>query len=113
LITKDDFKYRVKLTVKVGEQVEPDGKVSEVFTTETKRGVFKNIEQVVRSLREKVVANPDVTVGYIQIKGELTNGDWERIVYVKKGENKLNPCVALKEEIWSLFKPFEEVHAVQ
>lgn len=112
LISENDFKYRVKLTIDLGESVDPDGRVSESFTTEVKRGVFTYIGHAVDSLRSKVSANPKVSVGYIQIKGALTNGEWERIVYVKQGEPKLTPCVLLKEEIWRLFKPYEETNVV-
>lgn len=112
LIKEDDFKYRVKLTINLGKNVDPDGRVSDMFTTRVVRGAFKYVEHAVRSLREQVEKDCNVTVGHIEIKGELTDGAWNRVVYLKQGDSEIKSCIALREEIWGLFKPYGELNTV-
>ena len=113
MITENDFKYRVKLVIKVGESKNEDGSVNDVVTSKAVRGVFKSVEHAVQSLREKVSSIPNVEFGHIEIKGERTDGKWERIVYVDKESQDLEHCIGLKQDIWNLFVPFQSSKAVR
>jgi len=112
-IKMEDFKYRVKLVVKVGEEKNEDGTTTDIVTDKVSRGAFKIVEHAVQSLREKVASVSDVLYGHVEIKGELTDGKWVRIVYVDMDNQDLQPCIGLKQDIWNLFTPFQSSNAVK
>lgn len=111
-IKMEDFKYRVKLVVKVGEGKNEDGTTTDIVTNKVSRGSFKIVEHAIHSLREKVASVSDVMYGHIEIKGDLTDGKWKRIVYVDMDNLDLQPCIGLKKDIWNLFVPFQSSNAV-
>lgn len=107
-IQENDFVYRVKLLMDTGETFTDKDGVHPVHEFQVKPGIFKSLSKAVASLRSKVADDPMAEFGHIQIKGELTKGEWLRIVFVKKGEPTLKPCIGLRDDIWNLFKPHEE-----
>lgn len=97
------------MLVKTGETViTPEG-LSDVVEFQARSGVFKSVHKAVERLYQTVHSNPLIEFAHIQIKGQLTNNKWVRVVFLKKDDTQIQPCAGLRHDIWSLFSSQEKL----